>query len=138
MPLDIRNQFYNTGNVETKKALAALGALAQEHRLAIFRLLVRHAPGGLSAGMIGDHLKLAPATLSFHLKELAHARLIVARQEGRFIWYRPDFRAMNTLVAYLTANCCEASAVCDPDCVPAGAPKPVAIALPNPRKRRSA
>jgi DNA-binding transcriptional ArsR family regulator len=124
--------------METKKALAALGALAQEHRLAIFRLLVRHAPDGLPAGSIGEKLKLAPATLSFHLKELTHSRLIVARQEGRFIWYRPDFAAMNVLVGYLTANCCEASASCDPGCVPAGAPKPVAVALPNPRKRRSA
>ena len=124
--------------METKKTLAALAALAQEHRLAIFRLLVRHAPEGLPAGTIGERLKLAPATLSFHLKELAHSRLIVARQEGRFIWYRPDFAAMNTLVGYLTANCCEASAACDPGCVPAGAPKPVAVALPNPRNRRSA
>ena len=124
--------------METKEALAALGALAQEHRLAVFRLLVRHAPDGLPAGSIGEQLKLAPATLSFHLKELAHSRLIAARQEGRFIWYRPDFAAMNTLVGYLTANCCEASAACDPLCVPAGAPKPVAFALPKSRKRRSA
>ena len=124
--------------METTKALAALGALAQEHRLAIFRLLVRHAPDGLIAGAIGERLKLAPATLSFHLKELAHARLIVARQEGRFIWYRPDFGAMNTLVGYLTANCCEASAACDPACVPADAPKSVAVPLPATRKRRSA
>jgi ArsR family transcriptional regulator len=108
--------------METKEALAALGALGQEHRLAVFRLLVRHAPDGLPAGSIGEQLKLAPATLSFHLKELAHSRLIAARQEGRFIWYRPDFAAMNTLVGYLTANCCEASAACDPTCVPAGAP----------------
>ena len=124
--------------METTKALTALAALAQEHRLAIFRLLVRYAPEGLAAGTIGERLKLAPATLSFHLKELAHSRLIVARQEGRFIWYRPDFAAMNALVTYLTANCCEVSAVCDPACVPAGAPKPVAVALPKPSKRRSA
>ena len=124
--------------METTTALAALGALAQEHRLAIFRLLVRHAPDGLSAGTIGDRLKLAPATLSFHLKELAHARLIVARQVGRFIWYRPDFGAMNTLVGYLTAHCCEASADCGPGCAPAGTSMPVTVAVPNPRKRRSA
>jgi ArsR family transcriptional regulator len=124
--------------METKKALAALGALAQEHRLAIFRLLVRHAPDGLPVGTIGERLKLAPATLSFHLKELAQSRLVAARQQGRYIWYRPDFRAMNEVVGYLTDHCCEASAACDPGCVPAGAPKPVAVRLPNPRKRRSA
>jgi DNA-binding transcriptional ArsR family regulator len=124
--------------METKRALAALGALAQEHRLAIFRLLVRHAPDGLPAGTIGERLKVAPATLSFHLKELAHSRLIAARQEGRHIWYRPDFRAMSELVGYLTEHCCEASAACDPGCLPANAPTPVAVPLPIPRKRRSA
>ena len=124
--------------METKKALARLGALAQERRLAIFRLLVRHSPAGLPAGAIGERLKLAPATLSFHLKELAHSGLVIARQEGRFIYYRPDFGVMSTLVSYLTAHCCEASAACTPVCGPAGTPKPVAIALPNPRKRRTA
>jgi DNA-binding transcriptional ArsR family regulator len=124
--------------METMKVLAALGALAHEHRLAIFRLLVRHGPAGLPAGIIGERLKLAPATLSFHLKELAHARLIVARQDGRFIWYRPDFGTMNGLVGYLTANCCELGADCDPKCAPSGAPKPVAVPLPQTRKRKSA
>ena len=124
--------------METTKVLAALGALAHEHRLAIFRLLVRHGPVGLPAGAIGERLKLAPATLSFHLKELAQARLIVARQDGRFIWYRPDFGAMNGLVGYLTANCCELDLACDPACVPSGAPKPVGVPLPQSRKRRSA
>jgi ArsR family transcriptional regulator len=138
VPIDNSQYFHNTGNVETKDVLAALGALAQEHRLAIFRLLVRHAPDGLPAGAIGEQLKLAPATLSFHLKDLAHARLLVARQEGRFIWYRADFGAMNSLVGYLTANCCEASAACDTGCVPAGAPMPLAVALPIPTKRRTA
>jgi ArsR family transcriptional regulator, arsenate/arsenite/antimonite-responsive transcriptional repressor len=124
--------------METTKTLAALSALAQEHRLAIFRLLVRHAPDGLPAGIIGARLNLAPATLSFHLKELARAGLIVARQEGRFIWYRPDFQSMNALVGYLTTNCCEASAVCDPECFPAAARKTAAVALPQPTKRNSA
>lgn len=119
--------------METTRALSALGALAQEHRLAVFRLLVRHAPAGLPAGTIGDRLKLAPATLSFHLKELAQSGLIIARQQGRFIWYRPDFVAMNALVGYLSANCCEASAACGAECVPA-----VTVAIPNPKKRRTA
>src|SRR4029453_17123606 len=124
--------------METKKALAALGALAQEHRLAIFRLLVRPSPAGLPAGTIGERLKLAPATLSFHLKELAHSGLVIARQDGRFIYYRPDFGAMSTLVNYLTAHCCEATAACAPACATAATPTSVAVALPNPRKRRTA
>ncbi len=124
--------------METKAVLGALGALAQEHRLAIFRLLVLHGPDGLAAGAIAGQLKLAPATLSFHLKELAHAGLIVARQEGRFIWYRPEFGAMRGLVTYLTANCCQASAACAPARAPSRAPPPAAVSSPDPRKRRSA
>lgn len=125
-------------NMETKKVLAALAALAQEHRLAVFRLLVEHAPEGLAAGAIAERLSLAPATLSFHLKELSHAGLIDSRQDGRFIWYRANLQAMNGLVGYLTENCCGASAVCDAACVPAGAPRPVAAPLPTRRKRKTA
>jgi DNA-binding transcriptional ArsR family regulator len=124
--------------METKTVLTALGALSQEHRLAIFRLLVEHAPEGLSAGVIAERLALAPPTLSFHLKELAQAGLIASRQDGRFIWYRADLSAMNGLVGYLTENCCRASSVCDVACVPAGAPRPVAAPLPTRRKRKSA
>jgi ArsR family transcriptional regulator, arsenate/arsenite/antimonite-responsive transcriptional repressor len=125
-------------NMETKHVLAALAALSQEHRLAVFRLLVEHAPEGLSAGLIAERLALAPATLSFHLKELSHAGLIASRQDGRFIWYSADLKAMNGLVGYLTENCCGASSVCDAACVPAGAPRPVAAPLPTRRKRKSA
>jgi ArsR family transcriptional regulator len=107
---------------DTQRALAVLGALAQETRLAIFRLLIEHSPDGLTAGVVATRLSLAPATLSFHLKELAHADLVVARQEGRFIWYRANIDTMNDLVSYLTNNCCLNSAVCDPACLPAAAP----------------
>ena len=124
--------------METKSVLTALGALSQEHRLAIFRLLVEHAPEGLFAGEIAERLALAPPTLSFHLKELSQAGLIAPRQDGRFIWYRADLAAMNGLVGYLTENCCRASSVCDAACVPAGAPRPVAAPLPTRRKRKSA
>lgn len=123
---------------ETKRVLAALAALAQEHRLAAFRLLVEHAPEGLPAGVIAERLTIAPATLSFHLKELVHAGLIASKQEGRFIWYRAEIDAMNSLVAYLTENCCGASVVCDAKCVPASAPRPVAQTLPVRPKRKTA
>jgi ArsR family transcriptional regulator, arsenate/arsenite/antimonite-responsive transcriptional repressor len=92
--------------MEIGTAVSSLAALAQETRLAIFRLLVEKGPEGLCPGDIGEKLKLAPATLSFHLKELANAGLIEARQEGRFIYYAPAFDEMNALVAYLTENCC--------------------------------
>jgi ArsR family transcriptional regulator len=87
-------------------AVTRLSALAQDSRLAVFRLLVQAGPEGLCVGDIGAKLKVAPATLSFNLKELAHAGLIKARQQSRFIYYSADFKAMNDLVAYLTENCC--------------------------------
>ena len=124
--------------METKSVLNALAALSQEHRLGIFRLLVEHAPEGLPAGSIAERLSLAPATASFHLKELSHAGLIASRQDGRFIWYRADLQAMNWLVSYLTENCCRASSVYDAACVPAGAPRAIAAPLPTRRKRKSA
>ena len=124
--------------MKTKSMLNALAALSQEHRLAVFRLLVEHAPEWLPAGVIAERLSLPPATLSFHLKELSHAGLIASRQDGRFIWYRADLEAMNGLVSYLTENCCRASSVCDAACTPAGAPRSVAAPLPARRKRKSA
>ncbi len=117
---------------DSAEAIASLAALAQETRLAIFRLLVEYAPGGLTPGAIALRLKLAPATLSFHLKELAHAGLIVDRREGRFIWYRADLVTMTGLVAYLTANCCRAS---EGNCAPACAP---GTCVPPTRNRRKA
>jgi len=123
--------------MKTKAALVALSALSQQNRLAVFRLLVEHAPEGLPAGAIAERLGVPPATLSFHLKELTRAGLIAAHPQSRFIWYRADLGAMNGLVGYLTENCCRSSSVCDAACVPAGAPQPVAQPLPTPRKRRS-
>jgi ArsR family transcriptional regulator, arsenate/arsenite/antimonite-responsive transcriptional repressor len=92
--------------METKQAIQALSALAQETRLAIFRLLVQAGPAGLAAGSIGEKLDLPPATLSFHLAGLARAGLAQSRQEGRFVIYSADFENMNGLVAFLTENCC--------------------------------
>jgi len=96
--------------METVSALRSLAALAQETRLRVFRLLVEHGPLGLPAGEIGRRLGLPPATLSFHLKELATAGLVSARQQGRFILYATDFSAMRGLVAYLSENCCRVCA----------------------------
>lgn len=102
--------------MESLRVVKALGALAQETRLAIFRLLVEHGPAGLPVGKIGDALGLAPATLSFHLKELARAGLIMSRPDGRYIYYRTDFGAINEVIAYLTENCCSAAGACDALC----------------------
>jgi DNA-binding transcriptional ArsR family regulator len=110
--------------MESKAVVSVLGALAHGRRLAIFRLLIEHGPNGVPAGAIGERLGLVPATLSFHLKELARTGLIAARQSGRFIWYRADFDAMNDLVGYLTENCCRATG--ESCCVPI--PKPHIVA----------
>lgn len=92
--------------MDTKDVLAALAAIAQESRLAIFRLLVQLGPDGMAASKIAEQLAIAPSSLSFHLKELVHAKLITARSEGRFIIYSANVAAMNGLIGYLTENCC--------------------------------
>lgn len=92
--------------MDTKPAIAALAALAQESRLATFRLLVQAGPDGLSASKIAEALGLPPSSLSFHLKELTHAQLVSPRQEGRFIIYSANFATMNGLLGFLSENCC--------------------------------
>lgn len=98
--------------METKQAVQALSALAQESRLAIFRLLVQAGPAGLPAGAIGEKLDLPPATLSFHLAGLTRAGLAQNRQEGRFVIYSASYPSMNALVDFLTENCCQ-GATCE-------------------------
>ena len=107
--------------MEKKAALSALGALSQETRLDLFRLLVTVGPEGLSAGVIADRLGVLPASLTFHLKELQHAGLIAQRRLGRQLIYSAEYDAMNDLLAYLTENCCGRDAVCVPACDPAAA-----------------
>jgi len=92
--------------MDTKPALAALAALSQESRLATFRLLVQAGPTGLPASKIAEALSEPPSSLSFHLKELTHANLIVPRQDGRFVIYAANFDTMNSLIGFLTENCC--------------------------------
>lgn len=92
--------------MDISTAVLNLAALAQESRLEIFRLLVQSGPEGLCVTDIGGHIGIAPATLSFHLKELNRAGLITSRKESRHIYYAPNFPTMNSLLAYLTENCC--------------------------------
>lgn len=110
--IDPPQHFQNDRIVKPAQAVNALGALAQATRLEVFRLLVKAGPAGLAAGKISDALGIAPATLSFHLKELAWAGLVQARQENRFIYYSADFERMNELLSFLTQNCCEGSGTC--------------------------
>jgi DNA-binding transcriptional ArsR family regulator len=109
--------------MEKPNALTALAALAQGTRLDIFRLLVQAGAGGMAAGQIGDRLGLPSATLSFHLSQLRHAGLVTFRRESRSLIYAAEYATMNSLLAYLTENCCQgdastcAVAACDPAAV---------------------
>ena len=108
--------------MENKAAVAALAALAQESRLATFRLLVQAGPSGLAASKIAEALGVPPSSLSFHLKELTHANLIVPHQEGRFVIYAAQFNTMNALLGFLTENCCGGNP-CSPAASPACEPR---------------
>ena len=98
--------------MEKQDVIAALAALAHETRLDVFRLLVRAGREGLAAGAVAEALEIPPATLSFHLKELRNAGLVLAEREGRSIRYAPDFASMSALVGYLGENCCRGGS-CD-------------------------
>jgi DNA-binding transcriptional ArsR family regulator len=108
-------------------AIEALGALAQEHRLALFRLLVQAGDKGMAAGAIADALGVPNSSLSFHLTQLRNAGLILQERKHRSLIYRANYPAMNTLVAYLMENCC-GGADCAPD----------AACAPSPQERKSA
>jgi ArsR family transcriptional regulator len=99
-------------------AVRALSALAHDARLAVFKLLVQAGPQGLAAGVLAEQLAIAPSALSFHLKELTHAGLLVQRPDGRRLMYSAHFDTMNSLLGHLTENCCqgvscEADAQCE-------------------------
>jgi ArsR family transcriptional regulator, arsenate/arsenite/antimonite-responsive transcriptional repressor len=111
--------------MKTSRVIGALGALAHEHRLAIFRLLIERGPEGLSAGRIADRVGLVPSSLTFHLQNLQRAGLITQRRESRQLFYAADFTAINALVGYLTDNCCaDSGAECSTSCAPTQPPKP--------------
>jgi ArsR family transcriptional regulator, arsenate/arsenite/antimonite-responsive transcriptional repressor len=99
--------FYIIKNMETEAAINALGALAQETRLAVFRLLVQAGPEGRAAGVIAELLRVPLATLSFHLQQLNQARLVRAQRRGTSIIYAANYTTMNELMRYLTEHCCE-------------------------------
>jgi ArsR family transcriptional regulator, arsenate/arsenite/antimonite-responsive transcriptional repressor len=109
--------------MDAKLAVSALSALAHEHRLACYRLLVEAGPNGLSAGVIAERLGIPPSSLTFHLQQLLHSGLATQRRASRQVIYAADFGAMNALVGYLTENCCgqggEGAPACNPACVPA-------------------
>ena len=106
-------------HMDQKRAIAALGALAKETRLELFRLLVTCGPQGLPAGVIAERLGVLPSSLSFHLQQLTHAGLITQRRLSRHLIYSAEYGTMNALLAYLTENCCGRDAVCAPVCDPA-------------------
>src|ERR1700693_911897 len=106
--------------MKTPAVIEALGALAHEHRLAIYRLLVERGPDGLPAGAIGGRIGLVPSSLTFHVQALQRAGLITQRRVSRQLFYAADYSAMNALVGYLTENCCgQSEAACAPSCQPA-------------------
>jgi len=111
--------------MQSNDAIEALGALAQEHRLALFRLLVQAGPQGMAAGELADNLGVPNSSLSFHLAHLNRAGLIDQRRKGRSLIYTANYDAMNALVGFLTENCCGGT-----DCSPA--------ALASDKQRRSA
>src|SRR5690349_12602401 len=94
--------------MKTPAVIDALGALAHEHRLAIYRILVEQGPGGLPAGVIGDRVGLVPSSLTFHLQTLQRAGLITQVRASRQLIYSADYSTMNGLVTYLTDKCCTA------------------------------
>ena len=102
--------------MEAPQAISALSALAQEHRLALFRLLVEAGDEGMAAGALAGRLGLPNSSLSFHLAGLSRAGLISQERRSRSLIYRADYRAMNDLISYLMQNCCAGA-----ECAPAAA-----------------
>ena len=103
--------------MKSEHVVRALGALAQESRLAIFRLLVKRGPEGYTPGELADWVEIPAPTLSFHLKELQRADLLTVRREGRFLHYSANFATMQGLIGFLTEKCCSlADGECDSTC----------------------
>lgn len=101
------------------KAIEVLGALAQDHRLALFRLLVQQGAGGMAAGAIARAMGVPASSLSFHLAHMERAGIVTRERRGRSLVYSANYAAMTALVGYLTENCCGAGVDCAPVCSPA-------------------
>jgi ArsR family transcriptional regulator, arsenate/arsenite/antimonite-responsive transcriptional repressor len=109
--------------MKSNDAIVALSALASEARLAVFRLLVKRGPQGYTPSELIERLAVPAPTLSFHLKELARARLVISRREGRNLYYSPNLERMQALMGFLTDHCCSlADEACDANCQPLAAP----------------
>lgn len=114
--------------MKSQDAVSALSALASESRLAVYRLLVKRGPDGYTPSELAARLDLPAPTLSFHLKGLVQAGLVVSRRESRNLFYSPNFERMNALVSFLTENCCgladgTCATICQPQSVQAQARK---------------
>ena len=120
--------------MKTGDAIVALGSLAQETRLSVYRLLVKRGPEGLSAGAIAEALDVPASSLSFHLHQLMHAGLITQERQSRQLIYAASYERMNALVGYLTENCC-GGASCAPVCEVPSQQGAVREASARPRRR---
>jgi DNA-binding transcriptional ArsR family regulator len=123
--------------METLDAAELLAALGHESRLAVFRLLVEAGSEGMSAGVIGEKIGLAPPNLSFHLAHLSRVGLVRKRQQKRFIYYSASYPVVDELLAYLTTNCCQGKA-CLPKTNAASAKALVSVSAIGGRKSRKA
>ena len=119
--------------MNSAQTIESFGALAHEHRLAIYRLLVERGPDGMSAGEIAERLGIVPSSLTFHVQSLQRAGLITQRRVSRQLFYAADFNSMNELIDYLTKNCCGGAQSCAPACKAASA-----VAKPSTKSRRTA
>lgn len=114
--------------MKSQDVILSLFALAQESRLAAFRLLVKRGPEGYTPGELAEKLSLPAPTLSFHLKELSNAKLVAARRDGRFLYYSVNFARMESVIEFLTDQCCSlAEGDCSATCVPASKTKSIAV-----------
>jgi DNA-binding transcriptional ArsR family regulator len=118
--------------MKPQNVIAALGALAHEYRLSIYRLLVECGPEGLAAGAIAERIGLLPSSLTFHVQALQRAGLITQRRASRQLFYAADYSTMTALVGYLTENCCGEGSACAPRC------HPTSTAIKSRKPRRAA
>jgi DNA-binding transcriptional ArsR family regulator len=104
--------------MNSKDAVDSLSALAQDSRLAVYRLLVKRGPEGFAVGELAERIRIPGPTLSFHLKALSRAGLVLSRKQSRFIYYSANFDRMNDLVGFLTENCCSLGSGGRSSCAP--------------------